>query len=634
MNRVLLVQPPFVQLNAPYPAPYYLRSFLSSRGIDSKVSDHSIGLFERIFSRAGLETVFAAARPVIEARLSTPALRHAGGGKAAGGPPIPGADEEAVRLNLARYLSQERLWIGTVDRLIAFLRGADREFGHLLAAANGALPSGARVDRFLESVEGQPSADDARRVATAMLSDIADLIAVVLDPGFSLVRYAESMAASVRSFAAVEPSANGWTLKTFYEPLLAEEWARIERDFSPTTEAPFILACTIPFPGCLAGALAAARSAKAFFGDRVRTAAGGGYVNTELRSISSKRFFDYFDYLSFDRGYGSMEAILELGAAKSARPLYKTLYRDEKTGALVGTPDNIVGAPDGGEVINACNFPETAGAGADPDERFAHIDAEAPANIFPDYRGIDFTRYILPVDDENPMHRLWSDGRWLKAYLAHGCYWAACAFCDVSLDYIRGFLSIDPDAFFAHMVGQAEDTGIRGVHLADEAAPVASLLRIAQLNREAGLPLVFWGNIRFERDFTTDVAAALAAGRPPRSLRRHRDSKRARLQTPRQGYRAFRRSPFLRRVQGSGHPRARLPHLRFLGRKRRGNHRFRGNDAPALLLGAGRLGVLAQVRVDPTLARDAGMEKRPAPRTEADRGGTGRLRRQRPSLRR
>jgi hypothetical protein len=110
------------------------------------------------------------------------------------------------------------------------------------------------------------------------------------------------------------------------------------------------------------------------------------------------------------------------------------------------------------------------------------------------------------------MHRLWSDGRWLKAYLAHGCYWHACAFCDVKLDYIRGYAAVDVDALFSHLVDQASATGVRGVHLVDEAAPVASLIRLAELNRGAGLPLVFWGNIRFEKEFTPDTAALLAAG--------------------------------------------------------------------------------------------------------------------------
>jgi hypothetical protein len=76
---------------------------------------------------------------------------------------------------------------------------------------------------------------------------------------------------------------------------------------------------------------------------------------------------------------------------------------------------------------------------------------------------------------------------------------------------------VDAGALFRHLAEEAERTGVRAVHLVDEAAPPASLLRLALLNREAGLsgrapPLVFWGNIRFEEAFTPDAAAILASG--------------------------------------------------------------------------------------------------------------------------
>ena len=37
------------------------------------------------------------------------------------------------------------------------------------------------------------------------------------------------------------------------------------------------------------------------------------------------------------------------------------------------------------------------------------------------------------------MHRLWSDGRWNKLTIAHGCYWKKCTFCDITLDYIARY---------------------------------------------------------------------------------------------------------------------------------------------------------------------------------------------------
>jgi hypothetical protein len=132
--------------------------------------------------------------------------------------------------------------------------------------------------------------------------------------------------------------------------------------------------------------------------------------------------------------------------------------------------------------------------------------------IFPDYTGLDFSQYLCPAEDLNPMFRLWSGGRWLKAYLAHGCYWHNCSFCDVTLDYIRSYEPAHTEALFRHLVCQAEKTGIRGIHLVDEAAPPAALIRFALLNLQAGLPLIFWGNIRFDRAFTPDTAALLAAG--------------------------------------------------------------------------------------------------------------------------
>jgi hypothetical protein len=487
-TRVLLVQPPFVQLNAPYPAPYYLASFLGARGVSARAADHSIETFSRIFCRSGIARIFSDAREAAEARLSAPGRVDAA--------------ERAVRENLSRYLSQERMWISSVDRTVAFLRGEDREFGHLLAAANGALPAGDRTARFIESCGGSPGPDDAPRIATLMIADLADFIAVVLDPSFALVRYAESIAASVRRFADVEETLDGYVLRSFYQPLLEDEWERAEREGVPTEDAPLVLACTVPFPGCLAGALAAGRSAKARFGRRVRVVLGGGYANTELRSVRAAGLFDYIDFLSFDRGYGSLAAILDLEGAAPRRSVYKTVYRSAE-GTLVGDPEASTArpaAPDGQE------------AEGDDFSPYAAIDREAPVRTFPDYRDADFSRYIRPVDDENPMHRLWSDGRWLKAYLAHGCYWHACAFCDVALDYIRGYVPADADALFSHLTAQAALTGVRGVHLVDEAAPPETLVRLAQLNRAAGLPLVFWGNIRFEKDFTPDVAAVLASG--------------------------------------------------------------------------------------------------------------------------
>jgi hypothetical protein len=430
-----------VQLNGPYPAPYYLAAFLEKQGFKTRVLDHSIGLFERIFCRRGLTLIFDHVR-----------------GKA-GKAEWP----KNTRNIVLRFLSEEALWLASIERLTAFLRGKDREWGHFLSLANGVLPGGPRSDAFLAELGGEVPPDSAPLLASRLLEDLADFITVTADSQFSLIRYLPALPGSSGGFGdfrAVEKSLDAYILRNFYGPLLEEEWDRIE---AAAPSSRLLLGLTIPFPGCLPGALFCAASAKARFGSRVKTVAGGGYVNTELRFLKDGDFFRYFDHLSLDRGYGFL---LSLAPA----------------------------LPEG----------ETPPVQA--------IDDEAARTVFPDYSSVDFSRYLLPVDDANPMHRLWSDGRWLKVYLAHGCYWHNCSFCDVTLDYIRSFLPVDPAALFSHLKEQAEKTGVRGVHLVDEAAPPASLIRLALLNREAGLPLNFWGNIRFDRAYTPDAAAALAAG--------------------------------------------------------------------------------------------------------------------------
>jgi len=427
ISNVVLVQPPFVQLNSPYPAPYYLKSFLEQRGFHVTVLDHSIGLFERIFSRVGLERIFA------DVAL------------------LPAHKKETER-----FLSERDMWCASIDRLVAFLRQRDHEWRHYLALANGCLPGGRRTEAFIAERGGEVSANEAGILATKLLADLADFITFALDENFSLIRYRAAADASFRSFSAVQKTLDGYIMKNFYRPLLEKEWKKLER--SGYADDRFLLGVTIPFPGCLSGALVCAESAKKRFGRAVRTIAGGGYVNTELRFLDSQEFSDFFDYVSFDKGYALLISILE-----------DIEINEAMENSFVKT-------------------------------------------TFPDYSEVDFSRYLYPVDDANPMHRLWSDGHWLKAYLAHGCYWHSCAFCDVTLDYIKNFIPVDVPALFSHLKKQAEKTGVRGIHFCDEAAPVSSLLEFALLNREAGVPLNFWGNIRFEKSYDSDTAAILAAG--------------------------------------------------------------------------------------------------------------------------
>jgi hypothetical protein len=441
INRIILIQPPFIQLNGPYPSLYYLRAFLEKNGYAVTVRDHSIVLFERIFSRSGLERIFEDAKnaPAVKTPESSTSFYY-----------------------LQRFFSEEKPWLNTIDRLTDFLRGRNREWGHFLTLANGNFPAGPRTDAFITEQGGEIPPDSANLLATKMLSDLADFITTALDPGLSLIGY-KSRGIDANGLAndlsSIEEGLDDYIMKTFYRPFLDEEWAKLRTEKADDKGGVLLLGLTIPFPGCLSCSLVCAESARKHFGNGAIIIAGGGYVNTELRNAKLEK---YFDHVSLDRPFAFLLSLLE------------------------------------GHEFNA--------------EQAKAINDDAAKNIFPDYAGVDFSRYLFPVDDENPMHRLWSDGHWLKAYLAHGCYWHSCAFCDTSLDYIKEYLPVDPKALFRHLLEQAEKTGCRGIHLVDEAAPPALLLRLALLNREAGLPLVFWGNIRLEKYFNPDAAAILAAG--------------------------------------------------------------------------------------------------------------------------
>ncbi len=462
--RVMLIQPPFVQLNAPYPAVHFLEAFLRGTGIEASSFDHSIALYRAIFSRDGLARIF----------------QDAGRARILSEPP----DAESRR-QLARYMSYRDLYIEWIDSIVDFLSGGDSGFAHRLAQA-AEFPRGQRAQAFLEASGGRIGPDDARALATRILEDLGDFISFTLDPEFATVRYGERLARSVKDFHAIEDALPGaYLMEAFYRPWLRESFAA-----AGVAGRPDLLLFSVPFPGCLPGALVAAREARAAFTGRARIAFGGGYVSTELRSLTDGRLFDYCDYLAFDAGYGSLASILEVEAGAPKESLYRTMYRDAE-----------------GRVLGGSDGPSAA--------RFQALEQHALARVFPDYRSVDFSDYLRVVDSENPMHRLWSDTPWLKYRLAHGCYWKRCTFCDTELDYVGRYVPADLEALAAAAHAASACAGIFGIHFVDEALPMARLLQFARINRGRSAagerPFSFWGNVRFDASWTADRCELLAS---------------------------------------------------------------------------------------------------------------------------
>ena len=88
------------------------------------------------------------------------------------------------------------------------------------------------------------------------------------------------------------------------------------------------------------------------------------------------------------------------------------------------------------------------------------------SKLFPSYDFVGLAQY----------RRLWSDGRWNKLTLAHGCYWKKCNFCDVTLDYIGRYDAASADLLVDRIESIVRDLGheLTGVAVTrDEAVALA-----------------------------------------------------------------------------------------------------------------------------------------------------------------
>ena len=488
--RALIIQPPFVQLNAPYPDVWYLDAWFRNRGIDSKAQDHSIVLTRALFSHNGITRVFAAARAALKGR------KH---------------PDVATARRVQAYLDQEDLYLGLADGVLGYLSGQDPAFAYRLAVGAG-LPLGMRVEAVLGD-EGGIAPADAPALATAILNDLSDFISYALDPGFGVVRYAERLVSGARDFSVIlDAVQSSWVLNEFYRPILKDSFTRFVLEPASSPDEQILFCITVPFPGCLAAAVMAAGEARATFGDRVHILLGGGYVSTELRFLEAPEVFDHFDWLCYDGGYASLSSILSFMDTGDEAGLYRVRWRNQDGMVIAsGFPEDEPCCSDSREPaagILEAGFPEARVAATRP----AQAEARDIPLIHPDYSGADFSQYLRIVDSPNPMHRLWNDTPWLKYRLAYGCYWKRCAFCDTELDYIKRYLSSDIDALLAAADIASARTGMYGIHFTDEAMPVKLVRAFADRNRARSRPFTFWGNARFDKTWTEEACAAAAAG--------------------------------------------------------------------------------------------------------------------------
>ena len=252
--RVLLITPPLVQPNTPYPATTVLDGFSS---------------IAWIFGGAGGPFAGADSAIVFARRFA--------------------ADSDNDCFGTAdRYLA-------TIDPVVRFLQGRNPTLARRIVSRKF-LPEGPRFGVLdVLGYETLGLQDQAKYLASLYIDDLADAIRDEIDPRFGLSRYAEKLAVSAPTFDPIR------------RDLERKKPTRIDRLLDELTREtirkhrPDIVGLTVPFPGNVYGAFRIARMIKAC-SPRTKIAIGGGYVNTELRELSDPRVFDYVDFVTLDDG--------------------------------------------------------------------------------------------------------------------------------------------------------------------------------------------------------------------------------------------------------------------------------------------------------------------------------------------
>ena len=385
------------------------------------------------------------------------------------------ADQEAIanNENSKRIYELREDYMNCVDSVIQFLQGKNQTLARQINSLNF-LPQASRFANLedLEWAYGNMGIQDqAKHLATLFLEDLSDFIVDALDVNFGFSRYAEKLGRSANSFDELHASLQEKPtyIDSITLTILAKKIASVQ---------PKLVCFSVPFPGNLYAAFRCAQWIKKNY-PTVKVAMGGGFPNTELRSLKDKRVFDYFDFITLDDGELPIELLVKNSSSETPKRYKRTFLLHA------------------GEVSYKNDSPLS-------DYKQAQVGT-------PDYSDLLLDQYVSVIEVANPMHSLWTDGRWNKLTMAHGCYWAKCSFCDVSLDYIKLYEPVTAKLLVDRMEELIAATGETGFHFVDEAAPPALMRELALEILRRKLTVTWWTNIRFEKSFSKDLCQLLAA---------------------------------------------------------------------------------------------------------------------------
>lgn len=444
MKDLLLITPPFTQLNTPYPATAYIKGFLNTKDISSYQTDLGIEVILQLFSKEGLINIFGIS-----------------------------PDFEIISDNSQRIFALREEYIKTIDQVILFLQNQNPTLARQICTMNF-LPEASRFNQLddMEFAFGNMGLQDkAKHLATLYLEDLSDYIVENVDSDFGFSRYAERLGKSANSFDALYQKITG------DESYIDTITLKILKD-NLDLVLPKLVCFSVPFPGNLYSAFRCAQFIKEHY-PHIKTAMGGGFPNTELRELKDPRVFEFFDFITLDDG----ELPLEL--------VYQNVCQAEALEATLKRTFLI----ENNKVVYKNNS--------------SRHDYKQSQIGTPDYSDLHLSQYISVIEVANPMHSLWSDGRWNKLTMAHGCYWGKCTFCDISLDYIKIYEPVSAKILVDRIEELIANTGETGFHFVDEAAPPALMREVALEILKRNLVVTWWTNIRFEKSFTRDLCFLL-----------------------------------------------------------------------------------------------------------------------------
>ncbi|MRT91706.1 radical SAM protein [Ancylomarina sp. 16SWW S1-10-2] len=446
MKDIFLLTPPFTQLNTPYPATAYLKGFFNTKGVSSYQMDLGIEVILALFNRESLENIFDLA-----------------------------LDQDRINSeNAQRIYALKADYLRTIDSVVSFVQGKNQSLARQICTDNY-LPQASRFEEVneLDRAFGMMGFQDkARYVSTLYLEDLSDFINECIDEDFGFSRYAERLGRSAASFDEMYS-------KLQEELTYIDEISLQILDERLKEVHPKLFCLSVPFPGNLYSAFRCAQFIKANYPE-IKIVMGGGFPNTELRSLTDARVFEFVDFITLDDGELPLDLLWQHISDPAKNIDLKRTYICE-----------------GGKVLYQ--------------NQSILKDYKQEELGTPDYSDLLLDKYISVIEITNPMHSLWSDGRWNKLTMAHGCYWGKCTFCDGSLDYIKTFDPLKAITLVNRMEELIAQTGETGFHFVDEGAPPALMTAVAIEIIKRKLSVTWWTNIRFEKSFTKDMCALLKA---------------------------------------------------------------------------------------------------------------------------